>query len=265
MVRNGRSGQKQNGVDIYGRPEHLAKGSDAYIAAAQCKATATLDIDTVRAEVASLEGFKPFPAEFIVLTTASRDATVQTAVRAESWVLRVEVLFWEDISLLISEHTDLLKKHFPGWITETTGVADVLSMVRRSIPTDFAYNDEYGTYVHTSDLKLQIRVERRDVEPQRFNEAWVSRFPNPVGYAERVHIFYDNTLVMTRHFVSVDGGRYLLPYPKSAADLRISAADAHLGGILSEPTSYGYAFADGLNRAGVVIDHSLPGFLDASR
>ena len=56
------------------------------------------------------------------MTTAPRDATVQQEVRTKNWPFaHVHVMFWDDISLELSGHADLVRKHFPGWMTPTAG------------------------------------------------------------------------------------------------------------------------------------------------
>ena len=59
IVRNGRSGQKQHGVDIYGHPEHLGGSNSGDYSGAQCKDIELLDLATVEAEVKKAIDFQP--------------------------------------------------------------------------------------------------------------------------------------------------------------------------------------------------------------
>ncbi len=59
VVRNGRSGQRQNGVDIYGRPQYF-KGDYAGI---QCK-DREVKLSEIEAEISKAEEFKPALKEF---------------------------------------------------------------------------------------------------------------------------------------------------------------------------------------------------------
>ncbi|NOK17451.1 restriction endonuclease [Corallococcus carmarthensis] len=118
VTRNGRSGQSQNGVDIYGRAKHL-EGS---YAGAQCKkVSAPVAWEDVEREVNKADDFVPPLGEYLFATTASRDASIQKAARLFNEDRRrlgkcaVEILFWEDLCLDLAGDQNLLAKHFPGW------------------------------------------------------------------------------------------------------------------------------------------------------
>ena len=68
--RNGRRGQRQHGVDIYGQPP----GLDGY-AGGQCKNVAAPTFAMVQAEVAEAEKFRPPLKKFYFVAAAPRDAT----------------------------------------------------------------------------------------------------------------------------------------------------------------------------------------------
>lgn len=118
VTRNGRSGQAQNGVDIFALARHCA--APGY-AGAQCKRTEALAWTTVAESVMEAETFVPALGEYLICTTASRDARLQEQARAlnldrvQKGLFSVEVLFWEDLSLDLSGDRALLAKHFPDW------------------------------------------------------------------------------------------------------------------------------------------------------
>lgn len=121
IVRNGRLGQRQHGVDCYGLPKHLNGASIKKYAGVQCKEIEALTIKVIEEEVEKAKEFKPHLIEYLVMTTAPRDATLQEEVRTKSWPFdHVQIIFWEDISLELSGHDDLLQKHFSGWVKVTT-------------------------------------------------------------------------------------------------------------------------------------------------
>lgn len=257
ITRNGRSGQKQHGVDIYGTPTHFNGGSGPRVfSAAQCKNTDNLSLSEIADEVKKAESFSPQPAEYLVLTTAPRDASLQADVRNHSWPFRVEVRFWEDLSLELSGHLDLLQKHFPTWTKATVGTEDVIARVLSSAPEDYQYNDSTGVFLHRHDVKLRLIFDRSDESDRAFDEPWVREFPDPNASRQIVYVEYDGARVRTFYFVWVDGARYLLPYPKSRNDLRISQAQYHVGTILSHPF-HGYSFDDGLACARIAVDAGL--------
>src|SRR5437763_16588789 len=83
VARHGRAGQKQNGVDICGYPEHLGGAAAGKISGAQCKNVDKLKLKDIQAEVAKAEKFEPKLSEYVVMTSASRDAELQNAVAKE--------------------------------------------------------------------------------------------------------------------------------------------------------------------------------------
>lgn len=78
-LRNGRQGQSQTGVDIYGQRD----GEGAYIGV-QCKLhgrNGRATLAEITEEIHKAEEFKPPLKEFHIATTAPRDASLQEAIR----------------------------------------------------------------------------------------------------------------------------------------------------------------------------------------
>ena len=109
---NGRSGQKQNGVDVFGRPD---KGSE--YAGVQCKAVETLTEGEIREEVEKAKSFTPSLRELIIATTVPRDVHHQAVARHLTLENNAEGLFpvsicsWNDILEMLDEHPDLVTKY----------------------------------------------------------------------------------------------------------------------------------------------------------
>jgi hypothetical protein len=118
--RYGRSGQAQNGIDIYGRPNSSGK----YIGV-QCKRYEDnkLNKKIIKAEIVKAEGFSSPLSEYIIATTASRDTKLQDLVRSLNEERESEnkfpvyIVFWEDIcnDLAAPNNRDLLKKYYSEW------------------------------------------------------------------------------------------------------------------------------------------------------
>lgn len=118
--RYGRSGQAQNGIDIYGR----LKNSDNYIGI-QCKRYEDnrLNWGAIVTEVAKAECFSSPISEYIIATTVSRDAKIQDNVRLLNEKRKSEnkfpvyIIFWEDICNRLAEPTNqyLLQKYYYEW------------------------------------------------------------------------------------------------------------------------------------------------------
>ena len=258
ITRNGRSGQKQHGVDIYGKPIHL-QGCGCGIAAAQCKRVVELTEGDIRNEIEQATGFNPKLEEYLILTTLKRDASLQKYVRTQAWPInRVEILFWEDLSLKLSDFDELLQKHFPGWFQTKTSKEDLIQRLSKADPEDFEYSesdDLICQYLYKADLGLRLIMDLSE-EMESFEEPWVSNFQAKEGYKQAVYLKYNGALIETFWFVYVDGGRYCIPYPKSTNDRRISPFQYRLARILNQHTT-GYGIDQGLEVAGITVDNAL--------
>lgn len=252
IVRNGRSGQKQNGVDIYGCPEHLGGRVSGKVTGVQCKNTHELGEGTVDDEVTAAKGFQPPLSEYLILTTAPRDANVQKHVRSGSWPFHVHIMWWDDICLELSGHDDLLKKHFPGWIRKTTTKYDVISLILSSAPSEWTYDDSSGVHYLNRDVKLRIELDRTEEPSRLFHEPWVKKFPDPNGERQLVYVYYEETRIMEMMCVWVDGARHLIPIPRGQNNLTISHFRHHFGSILNASIP-GYGFDSALQRAGITV------------
>lgn len=109
---NGRSGQKQNGIDVYGIP----KGKSAYYGI-QCKAKdeyteAKLTPSIIDEEIQKAKLFQPQLERMIFATTANKDVSIEEYVRKKNLDNKKEGLFevyissWEDIVDLMEAHID---------------------------------------------------------------------------------------------------------------------------------------------------------------
>ncbi|MEL7282563.1 MAG: hypothetical protein AAGK79_19585, partial [Pseudomonadota bacterium] len=125
----GRRGQRQNGVDIRGVDRQNKQ------CGAQCKGKrnwplSKLTTDEIDSEIAKAKKFHPKLDEFILLTTAPNDVTVQDHVaslnksKSGSIGFRVEVYSWDEIRRRLSNYPNLLQKHYPG-IFRTPVAAEV--------------------------------------------------------------------------------------------------------------------------------------------
>lgn len=120
VVRYGRGGQAQHGVDIYGKKD----GDDAGV---QCKAKrewpptklTTAEID---AEVEKAKKFRPHLKTYIVATTAENDVRLTdhvnaiSAKHAKQGLFRVTVYGWSDLARRLWDYPELLKKHFDIYV-----------------------------------------------------------------------------------------------------------------------------------------------------
>lgn len=114
--QNGRRGQKQNGVDVWG------SRSPGKIVGVQCKEKFENSVteSELRAEVGKAKSFKPKLSEFILVTTAPRDKDIQEVARTITQELsttkfpfHVSVWGWEDVEERASEDDDAWKAFDP--------------------------------------------------------------------------------------------------------------------------------------------------------
>ena len=151
---NGRSGQKQHGVDVYGYRD----GSVDCLVGVQCKEKLEAHVteQELRAEVAKAKNFKPPISEFILVTTAPRDQKIQEVARLITSELaktdhpiRVSVWGWEDVE----EHAS---QHEKAWNT---------------------FDPTFNPYAKQGFEKLELQIERLATSPNRLTNE--TRAPTP--------------------------------------------------------------------------------------
>ena len=109
--KNGRSGQKQAGVDVYGKD-----GPESWVGV-QCKQRneglrSRLSADELEAEAKAAQSFQPRLSRFIVATTGAPDVAVQERARilSDRGPFPVSVWFWPDILRELSDRPALLRR-----------------------------------------------------------------------------------------------------------------------------------------------------------
>lgn len=115
FTKNGRQGQQQNGVDIYGKDEN------ENLVGIQCKNTWKngIKMTTIEKEIKNAESFEPKLKRFYVATTSDTDSTLQESVRmlsnsrTEQGQFAVAILFWNDIYQDLTRDESRLFQHYP--------------------------------------------------------------------------------------------------------------------------------------------------------
>lgn len=118
LVRHGRAGQVQYGVDI------IATRGDVYPVGLQCKKKAQwpakkLTVGEIEHEVNEAEKFSPPLRELYILSTAASDQRLQQHVRTFNDARKrqgkfpVIVLFWTEIVRRVARFDQVARKHFP--------------------------------------------------------------------------------------------------------------------------------------------------------
>lgn len=114
---NGRCGQTQNGVDIFGC-DHIGRFSGI-----QCKLTQKeISIDSILKEIKKAEKFKPKINSLYIATTADRDSKLQEKVRqiseerSKNGEFAVGIIYWDDIVSGLILNNSIFKSHYPNVI-----------------------------------------------------------------------------------------------------------------------------------------------------
>lgn len=115
LQKNGRSGQKQNGVDIYGS-DNLGRPIGV-----QCKKTiAELDTKIIENEIKKAGSFSGKLHTLYIATTTDNDVHLQKEIRkiSEKRVgkdeFAVGIIFWEDIVSGLIKNPHVFKAHYPN-------------------------------------------------------------------------------------------------------------------------------------------------------
>lgn len=106
VQKNGRRGQKQDGVDIFAR-----KAETSEWIGIQCKVKTggAIEAKEIENEINKALTFNPSLASYFIYTTAKRDALIQEYVRninvrnLQAGWFRVQIFFWEDIEDLLKD------------------------------------------------------------------------------------------------------------------------------------------------------------------
>ena len=151
IQRNGRRGQRQNGVDLFG----IRDGDADWHIGIQCKLKSeahALSEDEVRGEVTKALTFKPPLKEYYIITTAPDDVAMQELAReitkalaAAGNVMRVFVWGWNTLEERISEDAAARKAFDPTYtlfseeiLAETKSITAGQSATREDLTAGFA-------------------------------------------------------------------------------------------------------------------------------
>ncbi|MGL5216215.1 MAG: hypothetical protein ACRC8R_13960 [Aeromonas hydrophila] len=136
--KNGRRGQAQQGVDIFGSPNGYRQ---SYLGV-QCKGKESnyrskAEWSEVLAEVSKADKFSPKLDKWIFATTAPADATLQKAARELSiertarGLFSIDVLGWEEIQALMVDAPEVISEFYPEHADHLPQVVEAL----RTLPS----------------------------------------------------------------------------------------------------------------------------------
>lgn len=189
IKKNGRAGQKQHGVDVYGIP----KGDDQYWGI-QCKgkddyANANLTEREIDAEIEKAKTFKPDLKKFYFTTTANKDSSIEEYVRNKDIenrklnLFEVHLFSWEDIVDLIEEN----KKTHDWYVKNVNYKTQYSVLVRfqdnseRLIFTPKLFKNHI-TYKLKQPGEFSFGLYRYSPEDNRKTRLEIATEPQPVRY-----------------------------------------------------------------------------------
>jgi hypothetical protein len=128
--KNGRQGQPQGGVDVYGRP------NGKNYTGVQCKKKgiwppADLTTSEIDEEVVKAKTWKPALKHYIIATTAPNDQKAQDHARAITKAhtrkkqFSIEVVSWDEITRQLATYPDLLRKY--GYLPDIAETAKLVA------------------------------------------------------------------------------------------------------------------------------------------
>ncbi len=174
VQKNGREGQKQNGVDVFGY-------NNGELVGIQCKVKSKADfkdrkfkncfIREIKEEVEKAKCFSNKLSLFIVMTTAPRDTDIQRLVieldnfAYKNYGFNVGVKFWDDISYMLTEevHKNTFKKYYGNLMIQE----EIVGLVKSKV------------------LSLVVGVEDRDDSLYQLILGYIpklNRYPNGIEY-----------------------------------------------------------------------------------
>ena len=166
IKKNGRVGQSQHGVDVYGIPNCemdycgiQCKGKDDYT-------KAQLTEDEIDQEIQKALTFEPKLKRFIFATTANKDAKIETYVRKKDVESRtqgnfsIELYSWEDIVDLIEENKNTYEWYVNG--RRFVGKNSLLVKIN-DVEKDLVLTPRYAK-------KITKRIKRIPVKTPLFDE-----------------------------------------------------------------------------------------------
>lgn len=146
--RNGRRGQRQNGVDIFAR-----KLKSLEWIGIQCKVKTgdKIEKNEINDEINKALTFNPRLTNYYIYTTAKRDAKIQEHIRkindnnTLNGLFNVEIIFWEDIETMLRE--DAYKSvHYKYYRELYTNFKDDGYSFGKLVGLTVAYHDDESYY-----------------------------------------------------------------------------------------------------------------------
>jgi hypothetical protein len=195
--RNGRRGQRQNGVDIFCHINFPLEWIGI-----QCKvrnSSESLNINEIKREVENAKAFNPKLSQYIIATTMQRDSLLQEKIRElnqkniESGFFEVKIDFWEDIQQLLSnqEYDYILLKYYSDFIIDSLKYG---YSVGRLVTVHIGVDSEYYSRFELLIAKIPLIDPNVDTGTLYFQNRYLILNLNERSFAIITNDCYDNDL-----------------------------------------------------------------------
>jgi hypothetical protein len=238
IKKNGRSGQVQLGVDIYGVPAGKSRYS-----AIQCKAkdediNARLTEASVDAEIEQAKRFEPALEKLYLTTTANKDVRIETYVRKkdiesrEQGGFEIHLFSWEDIVELIDEN-----RTTHDWYVQAQGFRNVHS-IKVSLMSDI--NLPVVLKKHKKITLYSTKPEPDYLIPNALRQVFakqkmMSRILAPVSVLGEMHQNLVNLSFINFSIQVQNLGNFPITHFKILVDLQGTAGELKYGKVYKRP------------------------------
>ena len=128
-------------------------------------------------------------------------------------------------------------------LPENPSYDEIIQAIENSDPQDDWKKEEGGSkQVSFLESNVNLRFERitheeEGIHNEDFKEPWANKHADKNATSYWYELYYNSTLIKRFILVSVDGGRAMLPPPRSRDDLSVSRLDYIMAQICDSPDS----------------------------
>ena len=191
----GRSGQKQNGIDLFDNQGHHI--------VAQCKNYYACSYEKLQGQLAkdiASVGNLPFTVhEFIAMTSLDRDIATQNFILNLNPNFKVRILFWEDIQKEISGKPNILYKYYPQFAGDSSvpieyrnGLISNATMLKQEIQRlNFDFSQYRPAYQYANDCAVYsmcVSVMNAMLKLYQIRQQWYIQLEEKhiTGYIDKI-------------------------------------------------------------------------------
>ncbi|WP_167343093.1 hypothetical protein [Nonlabens sp. SY33080] len=219
IKKNGRTGQEQNGIDVYGIPINSkvyygiqCKGKDEYV-------HAQLTEKEILNEIEKAKNFKPALAKMYFATTANKDSKIETFVREinvsniDAGLFEVHLFSWEDIVDLIFENKETYSFYVNSNAFKTNQSVEVVfqnGLTHKTEKPKFQQN-RYISKTKMSELEKEFEKIKPDWIDDIVKSHWITPniFDATAGFHRKTGKDFNRSLIPFKIILSNTGSEPL--------------------------------------------------------